>query len=57
MSYKEFDVFLSDKRSLIAEIENIFFVTRSSQLSLRYGRQPLEQNTNELISKIEDFLD
>ena len=58
MSYKELDGFLSDKRSLIAEIENIFFVTITSQLTLKYGgRQTLEQSTKELILKIEDFLD
>ncbi len=56
MSYKAFDNMVDDKENIIAEIENIFYITAANQNTLKYGNNSIEQNTKELISKIENYL-
>jgi hypothetical protein len=56
MSYQKFDNRVKDKKNIIAEIENIFYITRASQIGLRYGDYSVEWITEKMIEKIEDYL-
>ena len=56
MSYKEFDNLVPNKANIIAEIENIFYITGANQGALKFGKRSMEKRTKELILKIENYL-
>ena len=55
-NYEEFDEQVKEKKAIIAEIENIYFITEAGQYILKYGDDPVEKRTKELISRIEEYL-
>jgi hypothetical protein len=57
MSFNEFENKVDNKDNIIAAIENIFGFSRGSQGILKYNDQSIEMVTEELITKIENYLD
>ena len=57
MSLDEFENKVDNKDKIIAAIENFVRETYQSQGNLKYNDQSIETDTDELITKIENYLD